>query len=48
MIRADREAWDRAVEQAKPFPDHIFDTVASRHDLKLPAERSELMKELSM
>ena len=46
MIRADREAWDAAVASAKPFTDHIFDTVAERKDLSKPDERSELMKEL--
>jgi len=46
MIRADRDAWDAAVEAAKPFTDHVFDTVAGRHDLTQPIERAELMKEL--
>jgi len=46
MIRADRDAWDAAVEAAKPFTDHVFDTVAERHDLTQPFERTELMKEL--
>ena len=46
MIRADRAAWDNAVASAKPFTDHIFDTVAGRKDLTQPGERSELMAEL--
>ena len=46
MIRADRSAWDNAVASAKPFTDHIFDTVASRKDLTQPRGRSELMAEL--
>ena len=46
MIRADRTAWDNAVTSAKPFTDHIFDTVAGRKDLAQPGERSELMAEL--
>ncbi len=46
MIRADRAAWDNAVASAKPFTDHIFDTVAGRKDLTQPRERSELMAEL--
>jgi DNA primase len=46
MIRADRTAWDSAVASAKPFTDHIFDTVAGRKDLTQPKERSELLGEL--
>ena len=37
MIRKDRSAWDDALLNAKPFTDHVFDVVASRHDLSQPA-----------
>ena len=46
MIRADRDAWAEAVAGAKPFTDHIFETVANRSDLSQPAQRSALLKEL--
>ena len=46
MIRADRDAWAKAVAGAKPFTDHVFETVASRSDLSQPAQRSALLKEL--
>ena len=46
MIRADREGWDAAVAAAKPFTDHIFETVANRSDLSQPNGRSQLMQEL--
>lgn len=46
MIRADREAWDAAVAEAKPFTEHIFDLVASRKDLSQPGERADLVREL--
>jgi DNA primase len=46
MIRKDRNAWDAAVAEAKPFTDHVFEVVASRKDLSQPAARSELLQEL--
>ena len=46
MIRADREGWDAAVAEAKPFTDHVFETVANRSDLSQPNGRSQLMQEL--
>ncbi|MCH8025892.1 MAG: toprim domain-containing protein, partial [Chloroflexi bacterium] len=46
MIRADRETWDAAVAEAKPFTDHVFETVANRSDLSQPNGRSQLMQEL--
>jgi DNA primase len=46
MIRADRDAWDRAVANAKPFTDHVFDVVASRIDRSHPAGRAELLRQL--
>ncbi len=46
MIRADRNAWEAAIAGAKPFTDHVFDTVAGRNDLLQPAGRSALLKEL--
>ena len=46
MIRADRNAWEAAITGAKPFTDHVFDTVAGRNDLLQPAGRSALLKEL--
>ena len=46
MIRADRSAWETAVANAKPFTDHVFETVAGRKELSQPAQRSELLKEL--
>jgi len=46
MIRADRAAWDAAIANAKPFTDHVFETVAARKDLSQPAQRAELLQEL--
>ena len=46
MIRADRPAWDAAVAGAKPFTDHVFETVTARKDLSQPGQRSELLQEL--
>ena len=46
MIRADRAAWDAAVAGAKPFTDHVFETVTARKDLSQPGQRSELLQEL--
>ncbi len=46
MIRADSEAWNAVVADAKPFTDHVFETVANRTDLSQPGGRSQLMKEL--
>jgi DNA primase len=46
MIRKDRNAWDVAVAEAKPFTDHIFEVVASRKDLSQPAARAALLQEL--
>ncbi len=46
MIRKDRSAWDAALQNAKPFTDHVFDVVAGRHDLSQPAQRVELLQEL--
>jgi len=46
MIRRDRNAWDAAVADAKPFTDHVFELVASRKDLSQPAARAELLQEL--
>jgi DNA primase len=46
MIRAERTAWDAAVETAQPFTDHIFATVAGRKDLSQPSQRAELLQEL--
>ena len=46
MIRKDRSAWDAALQNAKPFTDHVFDVVAGRHDLSQPAQRVDLLHEL--
>ena len=46
MIRADRAAWEAAIADAKPFTDHVFETVAARKDLSQPSQRSELLQEL--
>lgn len=46
MIRVDRTAWDTAVAGAKPFTDHVFETVAGRKDLSQPGQRAELLQEL--
>ena len=46
VIRNDRARWDAAVAEARPFTDHLFDTVASRRDLSQLRERSELLREL--
>ena len=46
MIRADRAAWGVAVEQAKPFTEHIFGIVAGRRDRSQPDERAKLLQEL--
>jgi DNA primase len=46
MIRKDRAAWDAAVASAKPFTDHVFDTVVARKDLSKTEQRAELLQEL--
>jgi len=46
MIRKDRAAWDAAVASAKPFTDHVFDTVVARKDLSRTEHRAELLQEL--
>ena len=46
MIRADRASWEAAIADAKPFTDHVFETVAARKDLSQPGERAELLQEL--
>jgi DNA primase len=46
MIRKDRAAWDTAVANAKPFTDHVFDTVVARKDLSRTDQRAELLQEL--
>lgn len=46
MIRNDRAAWDAAVANAKPFTDHVFDTVVARKDLSRTDQRAELLQEL--
>ncbi len=47
MIRADRAAWDAAVENVKPFLDHVFGLVASRLDLSEPNGRIEMIAQLA-
>jgi DNA primase len=46
MIRADRAGWEAALVDAKPFTDHVFETVAARKDLSQPSQRAELLQEL--
>ena len=46
MIRADRAGWEAALADAKPFTDHVFETVAARKDLSQPSQRAELLQEL--
>jgi DNA primase len=46
VIRQDREAWERLVQDAKPVVDHLFQAVASRMDLSQPRERSRAAREL--
>ena len=46
MIRAERDAWDEAVANAKPFTDHLFDVLAGRKELAQPNQRAELLQEL--
>lgn len=46
MIRKDRGAWETAIANAKPFTDHIFDTVVARKDLSRTDQRAELLREL--
>jgi DNA primase len=46
VIRQDKEAWERLVQDAKPVVDHLFQSVASRTDLSQPRERSSAAREL--
>jgi DNA primase len=46
VIRQDKEAWERLVQDAKPVVDHLFQSVASRTDLSQPRERSRAAREL--
>ncbi len=46
LIRKDVAAWQDALEHARPFTEHVFETFAARKDLSQPAERAELVQEL--
>jgi len=46
LIRKDVAAWQQAIDHARPFTEHVFETFAARKDLAQPAQRAELMQEL--
>jgi DNA primase len=46
LIRKDIAAWQEAIDHARPFTEHVFETFAARRDLSQPAQRAELMQEL--
>jgi DNA primase len=46
LIRKDIAAWQEAIDHARPFTEHVFETFAARKDLSQPAQRAELMQEL--
>jgi DNA primase len=47
MIRADRDAWNAAVENAAPFLEHVFTLVAARAELSQPAARADMVRQLA-
>jgi DNA primase len=46
LIRKDIASWQEAIDHARPFTEHVFETFAARKDLTQPAQRAELMHEL--
>lgn len=46
LIRADPEAWPRAVEAAKPVVDHLLAVTSAGLDLAQPLARSQLVTEV--
>ena len=46
LIRESSEAWRELVDSARPLMEFWFETAASRRDISIPKERSELAREL--
>ena len=46
LIRADPEAWPKAVESAKPVVDHLLAVTSAALDLTQPLQRSQLVNEV--
>ncbi len=46
LIRADPDAWPRAVDMAKPVVDHLLSVTSASLDLSQPLARSQLVNEV--